>query len=71
MVPQDPVHHDGEGVVEQSSPHNGGQEAEKKGEIRKHPGQNMVLKGMAPLTCFLQLGPTSYLSPPPQNVIVL
>jgi hypothetical protein len=43
----------------------GGQEA-KRGSYRKGPGQ-----GHVPSDYFLQLGPTSYFLPPPQNNIML
>jgi hypothetical protein len=53
---------------EACSPH-GGQEAEEKGNRRK-VWMEIVLQDTPPVAYFLQLGPTSYLSPPPQNAIV-
>jgi hypothetical protein len=38
-------------------------------EYRKRPEQHIVPKGICPVTHFLQLGPTSYLLPPPNNTI--
>jgi hypothetical protein len=42
---------------------------QRKEGYRKKPGQDMTLKDTPPDTHFLQLGPTSHLSLPPDNVI--
>lgn len=41
-------------------------EKERGGECRKGPGQNRTPSA----TCFFQLGPSSYSSPPPNSVVI-
>jgi hypothetical protein len=55
--------------LDQSCLPHGGQEAE--GERQEVTVDKLSFQGTLPMTYFLQVGPTSYLPPPPNNAFIL